>query len=163
MVATLAAALLTGCGADKPDKEPRMTPDDAYTATRAVVADVLEALQPGASETIGESDRNGPCGGPEGNDFTKIQASVGGEVSRGPADLSAAGEAVRRAAADRGWTAQVRPVDSGLQVSLSGDTGSGSVTLGANGTGEVTAQSTCLANPRSEDPFPDVQPRTTPS
>ena len=165
-MATGAAALLllTACGAGgTPQKVPSRTPDQAFTTTRDVVADVLDAVQQGASKSIGDSDRNVPCGGVGGNEHTKVRGDVTGEVMLDAPDLAAASKRAERVLSAAGWKSSSE-VDGGrLVLDFIGDTGSASLIVGAGGKAELLAESICLPNPSSEDPFPDVQPRESPS
>jgi len=162
LVALVCLATLGACGQGPEKKETTMTPDEAYAETRQAVAEVLETLSPGSSGSIGDPDTRIPCGGPGGNEFTKIRAGLTGKVASPVDDPKDALAKARARLTDLGWTVD-KPNESGGSKFLpfGGTAGSGEVRFDPDGTVLVSADSVCLNNPNKDDPFPEITPRSS--
>lgn len=134
--------LVTGCAsADDPEeRDDEMNQGEARDHLVEVVREVLAAAAP--EETDGLSDvTDVPCGGPGGNEWSRVRYSLESVDGITVDDDAAALEAARARIEGRGW--QATPRGDGVDFSAGGVTGT---VWSRGGTVLVSAESDCVDN-----------------
>jgi hypothetical protein len=149
MLTTIVLCTAAGCGSAKdPERASKMTPEKASQVMRRMAADVMAAAVPDEQTELPSTHTPIPCGGLEGNDFSKIKY---GAILHSQKSLDDAGEAFRAVAAKlKGLGYEVDPAETmGTTTSMnfSGEAAGGSLTWHGSGPLSLNVETKCLENP----------------